>query len=215
MNVKDALLSRRSCRAFKSEPVDKELIKDIIEASLRSPSWANSQPWEIFVATGEPLEKIRKVFIESSEKGTKMSPHIPAPVNWTDSINTRRRYHLEQLKLMTGEAVKEFGPLNKKLFNAPAIIYLCMDNSLTTWSIFDLGIISQSIMLAAIEKGLSTMPAVAFVNYPDILHKELNIPTNYSIVFGIGIGYMDTEHQINNFISPRKTLEDTVTFIGF
>ena len=48
MNVSEALEIRRSCRAFKQEPVDKGTIFDILSVALRTPSWANSQPWEIF-----------------------------------------------------------------------------------------------------------------------------------------------------------------------
>ena len=55
MNVIEALNSRTSIRAFKSDPVSRETIFKIMEAAIRSPSWANTQPWEIYVAAGEAL----------------------------------------------------------------------------------------------------------------------------------------------------------------
>jgi hypothetical protein len=39
--------------------------------------------------------------------------------------------------------------LNYDFFGAPVVIYLCMDKTLTSWSMFDVGAISQNIMLAA------------------------------------------------------------------
>jgi len=56
MNVLEALEARRSIRAYKPDPVAPELIKGIIEAANKAPSWANTQPWEVFVASGAPLE---------------------------------------------------------------------------------------------------------------------------------------------------------------
>lgn len=45
MNVIDALNSRATIRAFKSDPVDKKTIYKILEVATRAPSWANTQPW--------------------------------------------------------------------------------------------------------------------------------------------------------------------------
>src|SRR5659263_675197 len=53
MNVTAALNSRYTCRAFKPQPLEKDTILAILEAAKRPPSWANTQPWEIFVPGGE------------------------------------------------------------------------------------------------------------------------------------------------------------------
>ena len=68
--------------------------------------------------------------------------------------------------------------LNFKFFDAPSVIYLCMHESLTEWSIFDMGAISQSIMLAARGNGLDTAPAVNLVVYPKIIRDEMKFRTN-------------------------------------
>ena len=56
MNVTEAIISRRSIRAFLSKPVKKEKLEAILKMAARAPSWANSQPWNVFVATGDTLE---------------------------------------------------------------------------------------------------------------------------------------------------------------
>jgi nitroreductase len=48
MDVIEALNNRFSTRAFKPRDVPKETITKIFEAAARAPSWANSQPWEVF-----------------------------------------------------------------------------------------------------------------------------------------------------------------------
>ena len=43
MDVKEAVLARRSIRAFSPEPVPQEILKDIMEKALWAPSWGNTQ----------------------------------------------------------------------------------------------------------------------------------------------------------------------------
>ncbi len=64
MNVTEALLTRASIRAYRPDPVDGPRVAEILEPALRSPSWANSQPWEVFVAGGEPVERLRAGSLE-------------------------------------------------------------------------------------------------------------------------------------------------------
>lgn len=214
MNVSEALQTRRSCRAFNPDPVDRDTLLAILSIVLRTPSWANSQPWEIFVAGGEVLKEINQAYLENHRNNVPACPDIPRPVNWPSAVNERRKELFSGISLAAGEAAKQFGELNQKFFNAPAVIYLCMDKSLTTWSVFDLGALSQSIMLAAAERGLATIPAVTLIHYPEILHSKLDIPDNFSIVFGIAIGYEDKQHPINKFISTRRPVSDVVTIKG-
>lgn len=214
MNVNEALQTRRSCRAFKPDPVDRDTLLAVLSDALRTPSWANSQPWEIFVTGGEVLKEINQAYLENSRNHISASPDIPRPKSWPTSINARAKELMSGISLAAGEVAKQFGELNQKFFYAPAVIYLCMDKSLTAWSMFDLGALSQSIMLAAAERGLATMPAVTLVGYPEILRSKLNIPGNLSIVFGIAIGYEDEQHPINKFKSARRPVSDVATIKG-
>ncbi|WWV69783.1 Coenzyme F420:L-glutamate ligase [Sporomusa ovata DSM 2662] len=215
MNISEALQVRRSCRAFKPDSVDKSILLAVLNEAVRTPSWANSQPWEIFVAGGEVLRVINQTYLENSRNNVSPNPDIPHPKSWPEIANIRLKELISGVSLAAGEAaVKQFGELNQKFFNAPAVIYLCMDKSLTTWSVFDLGALSQSIMLAAAEHGLATMPAVTLVHYPEVLRNKLDIPDNLSIVFGIAIGYEDDKHPINKFKSARRPVSEVVTSKG-
>ncbi|WP_251717419.1 nitroreductase family protein, partial [Lactobacillus agrestimuris] len=66
------------------------------------------------------------------------------------------------------------------------------------WSVFDLGIFAQSIMLVAINNGLSVMPAHSLVSYPDIIRKYAEIPEDESIGMAIGLGYKDRNAEVND-----------------
>jgi len=214
MNISEALQTRRSCRAFKPDPVNRDTLLAIINAALRTPSWANTQPWEIFVAGGELLKSINQAYLENHRNNVPASPDIPRPNSWPETAKERQKELYSGISIAAGETAKQFGDLNQKFFNAPAVIYLCMDKILTTWSVFDLGAIAQSIMLMATECSLATIPAVTLVHYPEILRNKLDIPDNFSIVLGIAIGYEDKQHPINKFKSARRSVSDVATIKG-
>ena len=212
MNVLEAINARHSTRAFLSRPVEKEKLNDVLEAAVHTPSWANSQPWEVFVATGDTLERIKRGYKQKYEEKAIASPETPRPIVWSQKTKKNLQELYPQMQLECGDAVKEFGALNQSMFNAAAVIYICMDKVLSEWSLYDIGAFSQSIMLAGIENGLSTIPAITLVLYPDILRNELKIPDNLKLTIGIAVGYANKDNQINNFISKRSPLEETVHF---
>jgi nitroreductase len=82
MDVLEAIQARYSVRDFLPTPLPKELILKIMQVATRSPSGDNSQPWEIFVASGEALEQIRRAYQERMlSSGGR--PGNPAPLNST------------------------------------------------------------------------------------------------------------------------------------
>ena len=89
MKTIDALNYRYCCRAFKPEQVSKEKVQKILEAAIRAPSWANTQPWEIYVASGELLERLRKAYLMNREKGVPGNPDLPRPQSWPPALQKR------------------------------------------------------------------------------------------------------------------------------
>jgi nitroreductase len=212
MNVIEALNERKSTRSFLSKPVDKEKLNAVLEAAVRTPSWGNSQPWEVFVATGNTLDKIKNGYKQKYAEKAAASPETPRPTEWSQAAIKHQQQLRPDMARDCGDAVGQFGALNQSMFNAPAVIYVCMDKVLSEWSLYDIGAYSQSVMLAAIEHGLATIPAITLVLYPDVLRHELKIPDNLKLTIGIAIGYADKDNQINNFVSGRSPLSETVHF---
>lgn len=219
MNVTDALKSRFTCRAFKPDAVDRETVIKILDAATHAPSWGNTQPWEIFIADGLVLDKIRQGYIDNFKKGFPSELDLPAPLNWPPYIAQRTQNLLSERLGSMGidpkdkEAImKASMEANYRFFGAPVIVYLCMDKALTNWSTFDLGSLSQSIMLAAQEYNLGSAVAAMLVIYPDILRETLSIPKELSIVIGIALGYCDMQSPQNKFKSSRRPIQDVVRF---
>jgi nitroreductase len=213
MNVTQALNARRSIRAFLPDQVEKEKLTAVLEAAVHTPSWGNSQPWEVFIAAGDTLDRIKNEYKKKYADKAPAVQEIPHPLEWPEAVKKRQKRLRPDMVRDCGDAAEQFGLLNQTLFNAPTVIYICMDRILSPWSLYDIGAYSQSLMLAAIEQGLSTIPAIMLVHYSDVLRRELKISDNLKIVMGIAIGYADKENKINNFVSGRSPLSETVHFL--
>ena len=212
MNVTEAINGRHSTRAFLPKPVEKDKLDAILETAAQSPSWANSQPWEVFVASGETLQRIKDGFKQKYADKAQAAPETPRPKEWSQAAKLHQQQLRPDMVRYCGEAADQFGALNQAFFYAPAVIYVCMDKVLGEWSLYDIGAYSQSVMLAALEQGLGTIPAITLVLYPDVLREELKIPDNLKVTIGIAVGYADKEHKINNFLSSRSSVSETVRF---
>ena len=79
MELFEAIGSRTSKRDFEDKPVPREIIDKILKSSLRAPSWANSQPWEIAVSTGKTSEFINNNLYELAKNCTPINPDYPFP----------------------------------------------------------------------------------------------------------------------------------------
>lgn len=220
MDVIQALQSRHSTRAYLPKQVDREMIYKVLEAANLSPSWANSQPWEAFVAAGESLANIRRRCLENYRQDIPPMPDIPFPQFWTEDCQKRTKEmgasHLQLLGIARDdkEARTKMSERNLNFFGAPAVIFLSVDKALSQWSLYDLGVFSQSLMLAAQQYGLNTIPAIMMAVYPDVIREELEIPENLNIVIAIALGYGIPDDLQNQFFTTRKPLDEFVRIKG-
>lgn len=221
MDVSIALTQRRTIRGFKQSPVSADLVRRILEPALHAPSWANTQPWEIVVAAGSPLDRIRRAYAEMLRNCVPRNPDIAMPREWPEACRLRMETLKAERTELLEQACKEPGSIpdlmqmNYRLFDAPVVVYLCMDRCLTPWSLFDLGALSHGIMLSAEEHGLGSAVAITLAAHPDILRRELAIPDSLAIVIGIALGLPDPASPQNNFRSSRRPATEVIRFVGF
>jgi nitroreductase len=228
MDIVEAINQRKSIRAFKSNPVPKEVLKEIMELALRAPSWGNTQPWEFAIVTGEKLEEIRQAFAEKAAAAEKDNPDIPRPREFPQPYDTRYRAlgkRVLELKGISREDREKRGRWLLQgliLFGAPCVIYIYIDRSfyrqgegLNIWPVFDCGLVAENIMLLATRYGLGTTPQIQAVVYPDVLRKVLGIPDSKLIVLGISVGYPDWDDPVNQLRSEREPLDNVSTWYGF
>ena len=221
MDVLDAMRTRYTARAYKPQPVDKETVLKILEAANRAPSWGNSQPWHIYVAAGEVTERIRQGFLERLHQGVPRQLDIPGVEKWPAAeqqrIGENGAARFKAMGIARDDKVARQGMVenNHRFFGAPCVVYICMDRTLTTWSVYDIGLLTENILLAATEYGVDSAVAVNLVNYPDIIRAEMGIPDSLAVVIGIALGYADPDDKWNIYRSTRRPIEEVVHLKGF
>jgi nitroreductase len=85
MTVTEAVLSRRSVRAFLDTPVPLPLIEAILTKASRAASGGNVQPWQLYVVTGDALSgfkaRMSQRLVESAEGDLPLEYHVyPQPL---------------------------------------------------------------------------------------------------------------------------------------
>lgn len=220
MNVIEAINSRQSVRAFKADPVPQEVLLAILQVALRAPSWDNTQPWEFAVLGGEVLDKVRGAIMGKVGSGEKINPDLPwpklaGPYLERAKRDGRRLFQELGITKEDKQARTSWWLSMPQFFHAPNGIIVYMDASLGQWSLVDVGLILENLMLAAWHYGVGTCALAAAVWYPDVLRSLLNIPQSKRIVVGLALGYPDFSSPAMKFRSDREPLETLVTWHGF
>lgn len=227
MELLDAIKSRKSVRAFKSDPVPTETIKKILEIACRAPSSVNSQPWEFFVVKGATLDKLKTVGGEKLLQGNKPNPDVPLPDPEKGDMGLPGIYRKRQVVLgvtmfkILGiakgdqQAIMDYWATMYRFFDAPAVIIICIDKmlELLTYPLMDIGALIQTIALTAQEFDLGTCIMRAIVDFPEQVREVVGIPDSKNIVIGMTIGYPDWDHPINSFQTERENLENLLTVV--
>lgn len=219
MDAIECIRERRSIRKFKPETVPKELLSEIIGIAQWSPSYKNSQPWECIVLSGAKKEALTKAMVQLLENGVKPSPDLPEPMTWPPAETAKIDHHMKRRVQLTGrhmddpQARKMIKKANFGFYGAPHAIYLYQDASLTPWSLFDMGLFAQTMMLAARAKGFGTVPQAFATDYAEEIKKFLGLPETKRIIICISIGYPDMEAPENAYRSDRAGMDQFVKWI--
>lgn len=219
MDTMECIKTRRSIRKFKPDLVSKEVLEEVIQIAQWSPSYKNTQPWEVIVLSGAKKEDLTRMMIQLLEKETASCPDLPEPKSWPAAETARidrlmkRRAEALGTSLNDPKALREAKKRNFSFYGAPHEIYLYQDSSLSLWSLFDLGLFAQTLMLAARAKGLGTVPQAFATDYAQHIKEFLGIPKTKRLVIGIAIGYADMQAPENALRSDRGTMDELVKWM--
>jgi len=215
MDLIRAIDSRRSIRAFKPDPIPREIIEKILNLVVKAPSAINLQPWEFVVVMGEEKERLSRKLIKSyREKQISCSPGNIKPL--ADTFSKRG---LASVELMTPSLAKMGQEFNRfinegscNFYGAPTAIILSLDNAFSKARLVDVGIAVGYFVLIAQSLGLGTCTIGLINAYEDEIKEVLSIPENKDVVIGIALGYPDLDSPANEFKTPRDTLDSFVSW---
>ena len=146
MELSTAVKTRRSIRAFKTDAVPKEVITQILETARWSPSWGNTQPWELVVVQGDKVRQLTGELVAAFQQRMAANPDVAMPGTFPDVY--KERYMACAAGLFGGMGVARDDKASRMAhmvnmtggFGAPAIIYVIFNaDLLEPYSMFDLG----------------------------------------------------------------------------
>jgi nitroreductase len=216
MDLIDVIKGRKSCRAFSSDPVSKELIEEMLSLATQAPSIINLQPWEFTVVAGEERERLSRRLIKAyREKQISCGPGNVKPLLKTAGKRGAKTLSLmkpffEEMRVDSNQYINE-GSCN--FYGAPVAILLFFDDSFSKAAFVDVGVVLAYLVLIAHHFGLAACPIGLITAYANELKDELNIPENKILVVGLAIGHPDTKSPINRFKSPRDSLDKFLQWI--
>ena len=183
MDTKEAILSRRSCRKYKTKDVPKEIMDDIVLAGRSAPTGLNRQAIKFYVIHNN-VEKVKSIGLKVYENRVKIGKRG----GWMDEIR------------------EKLGISDPILYEAPCIIALVGDKNPYGIQSYmcDAGIACQNIINMATYYGLGTVPVgiANFLNQEAVLEGIGADKNKEDLLLVISIGYPDDDWK--NFVQPKE-----------
>ena len=223
MTVSQAVEKRVSIRAFKPDPVTGDVVRDILERALRAPSGGNLQPWRVYALAGAELARFKALIAEKQAANPAAEPtqYQIYPDNLWDPYRTRRFECGEDLYASIGiERDNRMGRLmqmakNYQFFGAPVGLFFCIDRRLGSPQWADMGMLMQTVMLLATERGLDTCAQEAWARWGSTIGEFLDLPEEMMMFSGMALGYRDETAPINTWRTRRDAFDLVAQMRGF
>ena len=218
-----AVATRRSVRAFLSTPVPRATIERILALASRAPSGTNTQPWRVYVLTGEPLRSLSRRLVaayddpEESARHTEEYPYYPT--EWVSPYIDRRRKIGWDLYGLLGIGKTDKARMhaqhrrNYEFFGAPVGLMFTIDRILRQGSWLDYGMFIEGVMVSARAHGLDTCPQAAFTPFHRIVTDEIRAPANEQLVCGMSLGWADPGAIENTLVTEREPVSGFARFL--
>jgi nitroreductase len=219
MTVKEAVAARQSIRAYKTDPIPRKILEEIVEQALRAPSWGNTQPWGLTIVGGQALKKIREEYVSRTKAGVPHNPDFPPPTTFNEKQTERYKGLGKGLFLAQGIARDDREKRTAYVldmfdfFGAPNILYLHLEKGFHPYALMDGGVLLQTIALLAVQQGLGTCFLAVSVSYPDVVRQVTGMGVEQTLVMGMAIGYPVADHPANLFRSPRGKTEEFISWV--
>ena len=220
MQLEEAVMSRRSIRAFRSDPVPPAVLQELVDLARWAPSAANTQPWEFTVVGGGPLQELRSRLRAAAAADPVGKPEMTWPANLPERFKARRVEIGSTTFQALGIAAEDHARKDAwflagvGFFDAPQVIVLTMERCFSDLAIMDVGAIAFGLELLAHGRGLGTCPQAGPLRYPWIFHEVLRIPGSRRVMLAMPIGYPDLDAQVNHFPRTRAGAGELLTWVG-
>jgi nitroreductase len=223
MQFDDVMLGRRSIRGYKPDPVPQALIKEVLTLAMRAPTSMNTQPWNFYVITGEPLARIRQGNTERILAGVPDSREFRRGEPFGGVHRERQIGVAKQLFSAMGiardnaEQRQDWVLRGFRQFDAPVCVIVTYDKVLdgSDDTPFDCGGVTNALVNAAWSRGLGAVINSQGIMQSPVVREHAGIPEDQVIMKSIALGWPDDSFPANAVVSERKSLAEAATFVGF
>ncbi len=223
MQYDDVVMGRRSIRGYQQKPVPKEVIRKVIEMAMRAPSSLNTQPWNFYVVSGDPLDRIRAGNTERNLAGVPDSREFRSHGAYEGAHRERQIGIAKQLFAAMGierhdkDARQDWVLRGFRQFDAPVSIVVTYDRSIHGGDIapFDCGAVTNALVNAAWSRGLGCVVNSQGIMQSPVVREHASIPDDQVIMICVAMGYPDDSFPANAVVSTRKSVDEAAVFVGF
>jgi nitroreductase len=220
--VDAAICSRMSVRAFTSQKVPHEALTHLLQVASRAPSGTNTQPWTVYVLQGRARDELVSKVCTVHDQ-IRVDPALAAgyseeydyyPSKWVSPYIDRRRENGWTLYGLLGigkgdkDKMHQQHQRNYRFFDAPVGLMFTVDRAMGRGSLLDYGMFLQSLMVSARAHGLHTCPQAAWNGFSKIVLSHIGAGPDEMLVCGMALGYADTSHVVNTFLTPREDVDN-------
>lgn len=225
---------RRSIRDFRPDPVPEAVLREIVEDALSAPSWSNTQPFRLGIATGEVRDRISadlcalydramrqrrggvvgRARLALSSIGRPIGDYR-VPLQYPGELQQRRRQTGHGLYSVLGidrgdrAARDRQMRRNFEFFGAPAALFVFTHEGLGEYSVLDAGAMIQTLMLAAHARGVGTCAQGALALWSAPAREAFVVPEHYRLLCGVSLGYA-TDAPVNAYAPPRRPVDEVL-----
>jgi nitroreductase len=210
---------RYSCRGFRPDALPRATIDRILTIAQRSPSWCNSQAWQLTVGSAAATDRVRTALLAHVQRGGAAKPDLDWPREYRGVYLQRRRECGFQLYAATGvargdkEAAERQRLENFRFFGAPHVAIVTTEEPLGTYGAIDCGAYVAMFMLAARACGVASIAMAALAAYADFWREQWGLDAQRQVVCGLAFGFEDAAHPANGFRTSRASVSDAAQWV--
>jgi nitroreductase len=207
--------SRRSVRDFRPDPVPDDVLRSVIGDALAAPSWSNTQPYRLAVASGERADRIRDGLARRIAEAAAPDGDFAIPLAYPEDLQERRRatgyglYSVLGIDRSDRDARDRQMLRNFEFFGAPTALFAFVHEGLGAYSVLDAGFMLQTLLLSAHARGLSTCAQGALAVWAGPVRAEFDVPDHYRLICGVSLGYA-SDHPVNAFDPGRPSVDEVL-----
>ena len=221
--------ARFSVRDFRPDPIDEATMAAILADARYAPSWSNTRPYCVALATGERLDRLRRGYLAAFDASLDLQRRRPTAIVRAalrrqlpdGDFRTWRRYpdDLRSRSVKVGKALYQHLDIvrgnraardaqnrrNCEFFGAPAVLWLFVHRRLLPFSAHDAGLMLQTLILSAQAHGVGSCALGVLATWRGPVDAEFSVPGDYQLITGLALGY-PSDHHVNEFRAEHPEL---------